>query len=1146
MLKPSGLFTFQNHLSGVPTGALLKATNVNINRDSIVESRRGFKVYGTQISDGSAHQLMNYKLRILRHFGAGPGTTLEYDSNGLGNFLPFTLSLMGDTTISTPTVSNILSTSQLFTGMFVSGSGIPSNTTIIAIVDNNTITLSNNAMTTVTGGTLVFTFNIQEVVQGVRIKSIEQNGNLYFTTNEGIKKISALDASQFSNTTITNAGGVKSLDIKLDINNSAGFFLNNNVLGYRVVWGIKDANSNLILGAPSQRAVILNTTGSAVTVDVTIPIPREITTAYFFQIYRTGLVSTVSTFNFVGDTASTTTISNISDTSSLEAGMSITGTGILPGTTITSISSTTSIEISQAATATNTGVNFTIFQILNQDPGDEEQLVYEANPSISDLNNGFIVVNDITPDSFRGANLYTNENTGEGILKANDVPPLALDINTYKNYTFYANTRTKQRLDISLLSISQLVSGVSTITITDGITSNTYTFKTQVISCTTHSNTLVDGIASTSTLIAGQSISGADFALGTYIVRIIDANSIQISQAATASSSTTFTAGYESASLKYIELSQFNSVGQQVDETAQSLIRVINRQDTEVVYAYSISAIGSIPGEILLESRKLNQSIVTLTTNDPITTGIEFSPNIPVAGLTTSNEVSPNRIYYSKVQQPEAVPLLNYLDIGPKDKQIIRIIGLRDSLIILKEEGIYRLSGFVDPFQLYPLDFSTIIKASDSAVVLNNLIYVFTNQGVATVSDSGVNIISRPIEDQIIKLLTTQYTNFTTATFGLSYESDRAYYLSTVTNTSDIYATQCFRFNTFTQTWTNYDLSKRSGIVNFADDKIYLGATDINFLEQERKLFDRTDLADREYPLTLAVDSVSGTTISSLSLTNIAVYDVIVQTQYLTISQFNRILTKLDRDSLLTDKNYSSTLISSSGVTLNDSLDLLIIKVANDTGRLAQPGATLAATYTALTPTSSTFSTMQTAFNSFIALLNTDTGLFYSNYLTSSGTVDYEFPVLTVVVNNNTITTNYEYPLIAGPMTLYKHIETELQFVPQTLSDTSITKQASEGTFIFEDSSFTSIISSYSSDLSADFEEIMINGNGAGLFGTNIYGNGIYGGNGTGIPFRTYIPREKQRCRYINARMQHFFAREIFSLYGLSISFNPTSTRGWR
>lgn len=1156
LLKVSGLYSFPNRLSAVPNGALLIAKNLFINRDSIAESRRGFKIYSNAIGTGTsdtAHQLLDYKGRLIRHWGAGAGTLLEYDSDGAGTFASFQIQLTGTTTDTLTSVTSISSTAQLEVGMYVSGTGIQAGTTIASITSNTAIVLSLAA--TATGSpTLTFKHKIEEVSTGTRIKGIEQNSNFFFTTAAGIKKISVTSAAGLSSAVIGQAGGFKALDVKADINNNAGFLDLQSVVAYRIVWGIKDSNNNLILGTPSERTIIRNLSATlSKTVDLIISIPRGITTSHFYQVYRTDTFSD-------------------------------------PSATL--------------------------------DPGDEQRLVYEDNPVTADLTNGYVAVTDVTPASFRGANLYTNADSGEGIAQANDIPPLSKDITSFKEYTFYANTKTKQRLNLSMLGTAVLksyqsgtitsntlanptvvtsanhglttgrtitiagsnstpsidggqtvtfitantfsvpvnvtVAGTagtwitndhSTFTITDGTTTNTYTFKQTAFTGDTHSNTTIDNITSTSGLTAGLSISGTNIAAGTYVVRIVSGTSIEISQNATATTAgVSLVAATESVANKQIALSQFATPSQQVDETARSLVRIVNRQSGEQVYVFYLSGPEDVPGLLLLEARNLNQTAFYLNVDSATTTGIEFSPNLPISGnsVISSNETKPNRVYYSKFQQPEAVPILNYVDIGPQDKEILRIVALRDNLFVLKEEGIYRLSGLSAPFQVYPFDFSTSIKAADSAVVLNNLIYMFSDQGIATISDTGVSIISRPIEDKLLTLLIPSYTSFTTATFGVSYESDRAYYLFTVEATSDTVATQCFRFNTFTNTWTILDITKRCGLVNSSDDRLYLGAGDTNYIEQERKSFSRSDFSDREYAFTLSSGSVNATTITFPLVTNIGTDDTIVQTQYLTIGQFNRLLSKLDADVLTSPHNYVSTQTAVPGDNLSTKLDALITKISTDTGRTAVGGATAAGTYTALSPTPASFSGQQTTFNSLISLLNNDAGINFSNYMTSTGTVDYEFPVLDTDSFVNTVTTDYTYPLIAGPVTSYAHIETELQFVPQYLSDVSLTKQVSEGTLIFEDASFSEIDLSYASDLSADFVTTTVEGSGNGTFGNTIYGDSIYGGNGSGIPLRTYIPRDKQRCRYLNVKFNHKRARELFSFYGISLSFMPVSSRGYR
>jgi hypothetical protein len=114
---------------------------------------------------------------------------------------------------------------------------------------------------------------------------MEANRNLYFTTDEGVKKIDALGSA------VVNAGGIKALDGSAALTGSSGFMATNTSVAYRVVWGIKDANENLILGAPSQRILVSNASGGSRDVDLSFTIPDGVTTAHFYQIYRSAQTS---------------------------------------------------------------------------------------------------------------------------------------------------------------------------------------------------------------------------------------------------------------------------------------------------------------------------------------------------------------------------------------------------------------------------------------------------------------------------------------------------------------------------------------------------------------------------------------------------------------------------------------------------------------------------------------------------------------------------------------------------------------------------------------------------------------------------------------------------------------------------------------
>ncbi len=118
--------------------------------------------------------------------------------------------------------------------------------------------------------------------------------------------------------------------------------------------------------------------------------------------------------------------------------------------------------------------------------------------------------------------------------------------------------------------------------------------------------------------------------------------------------------------------------------------------------------------------------------------------------------------------------------------------------------------------------------------------------------------------------------------------------------------------------------------------------------------------------------------------------------------------------------------------------------------------------------------------------------------------------------------------------------------MPESFGDPSISKLVSETTCIFNKQSFTSASLSFSSDLFPSFFPINFAGPGNGSYGNGVYGNGIYGDSGNSAPLRTLVPRNYQRCRYLNIQFEHSVARESYQLYGITMTYNTVSQRAWR
>lgn len=1148
LLKARGLYTLSNPLNSavVPEGSFANVSNVVVDRNEIIEPRRGFSQYENSFGDSTdrAIQILNYKDSVLRHVLED----LQFDLNG------------AFTSFDSPT--------------------------------------------------------IDEIKDGLRIKYIEANGNLYFTSATGVKKISARNANDFPDITVTEAGGVKALDLEGSPDYSTpGFLTPYSKVAYRVVWGTKDLNENLILGTPSARTVVYNlSTVDSCIVDLDFGVPADIQdTNYFYQVYRTGVF-----------------------------------TGELPPAVLSAVEPI--------------------------DPGDEMYLVFEDVITPAEVISRVISVEDIAPEDFRknGTPLYTNPSSGDGIEQANEKPPFATDIALYKNYTFYGNTKTVQRFNLSFLSVTGLTNNVSTFSISDNVGTNVYTFQGSVETYTitftgmTHSDfvNVVPGTAYYFTLtsandeteyvvfyretvndetplLPGKILIPVDILIGDTLQQIVDKTVTAISDATDdfnfTGSTTVITAtcsnnGYvtnaptdnigstftiskddlgtgQDAMNKKIFLPRVPGIGengpttsQQLEQIAKSLTRVIQSED-DIVYAYYVSGYNDVPGQVLFEQQATTGSTFYLTSSN----GDQFNPTLPVSGtsVASTNEVSPNRVYYSKLQQPEAVPLGNYIDVGPRDREIKRIIALRDSLFIFKEDGIYRLSGETAPFTVAPFDFSAQLLAADTAVVLNNQIYCLTTQGVCVITDTGNSVISRPIENLLLQVTKSGF-NYKTVSFGVSYETDRSYILFLPTSTSDTVATQALRYNTFTSCWTKWDITATCGLVNFSDDTLYLGAGDINYIEKERKSLTRSDHADRQYELQVLLDGVDNNIVSVNSVSQVGVGDVLIQKQYLTISQFNRLLMKLDIDISVADNDYT-TLSMSAGQNMRSALLNLAVKMDTDPGIIytdfqfdidsysySVDSAAIVNSQTVLTilgghdilntrfvivdtspiayevisttattitlngiapgvPTSvqtdvNDFQDMQSCFNIMVNTLNLDGGVFFTNYPLSNNYVEFEMPILSFSKIDNTVTVKTSQELIFGDIILYKAIESVVIWNPIYFQDPSLTKQVREGTMIFENSNFSKATIAYSSDLSPSFESISFQGDGLGVgdWGYFNFGTINWGGVAAPIPLRTYIPLDKQRCRFINVKFIHKVAFEKYAIYGLSLTFRILSNRGYR
>jgi hypothetical protein len=715
-------------------------------------------------------------------------------------------------------------------------------------------------------------------------------------------------------------------------------------------------------------------------------------------------------------------------------------------------------------------------------PSDEVYQVLEGFVSDSQLTVGEVVVVDTAPEVNRvgGVPLYTNQFSGEGALQANEPPPVAKDLAFFKGSMFYANTRTRHRLQLNMLSVENMIAGVSSIVIS-GLT---YTFDT-----------------------------------------------------------------VENPTLKRVKLGS-------LEETAKSLVKVINSDPDELVAAYYVSNIGDDPGKMILENKDLEDiSFYVGTTQSNI--AADFSPVLGTGATITTQTVSSvekfgNRIYYSKFQEVEAVPILNYLDVGTRDDEVERIIALRESLFIFKGDGVYRLTGENTIWSVSIYDNTSIIKAPDSAVTLANQCFYFSNQGVVKLSESTIDPISTPIEDKLLPFLAT-CPAIKTVSFSVAYESDKSLLFWTVLKSSDTVATVCYRYNYYTNAWTEWKISKTCAVLNVQQDRLYFGSAD-NYVEIERKSFNRFDYADREYISSLKSNSIFSNVIVvdeyQPEKQQVEIGDVILQNQYVTISEFNSLLKQLDNDGRLkasgiyqpgqlecTPSAFYDALKMKAGDSLDEKLLSLRdkLRVADPPSRWTTPDSHGNTDYQYTSTTS--FSNMQVQYNKMIDRLNQSPTAFRDNYPRSLEVKTYEASVVKLDRTKFRVELSLAPSFMQGELIIYKSIPTEIEYAPQHDNDPASFKQFSTGTFIFDRRSFSVMNIGYSSDSSSNVEYIPTTSESYSIYGGVTWGeNSIWGGQGDQAQLRTYVPLRKQRCRFLNCNLTHRVALESYKLYGLTLS----------
>ena len=614
----------------------------------------------------------------------------------------------------------------------------------------------------------------------------ESNQNLYFTANEGIYKLESYDSA------IRKAGVPPGLSITSTfVFAEDGVLVTNSQTGYRAVFGRRDTNGNLLLGAPSDVAnvgVIAAQTGLAYSNTGGVCTVTTNSNAYDGRVGQQVIIS-AATDPTLNGTESINAVT--SGTSFTFVNASANGSGTLT----VSVFSTPSFRIDIPSEITSTADQWFV-QIYRTSPSTgvadapdpDFKLVTEQVLTTADISAGFVSFTDTVDSSLliNSLELYTNPNTREGEAQANVRPPQAEVIGVYKGYQYYADVVTVQRLFLDLVDRSTLNEVVFKVDATEEHYvpgTNVYNTPSTVTGSGTGTITITDF---NNVPVTGDKflIYGVTGTLPPGVYTVVATAFPVYSISAPGLTMTAGTVEFVQQANGYflydniIDLSL--TVAENLSNVAKSFVRSVN-QNSSIMYANYLSQFIDLPGKMGFQSKGVSDPIYVRLGSTPVNP--PFIQPVPTSFSTgkqvySENDDLPNGIFFSKIQEPEAVPVLNFLLIGSAAGRILNAVALRDCIIVVKEDGIYKITGDVlGDFAVSELDTTVrgLGSCTRAAAEINNTVIAMSNQGVLSITESTVSVISRRIEDVIQPLVGRDLSG----TFLGGSETDRLFYVQT-------------------------------------------------------------------------------------------------------------------------------------------------------------------------------------------------------------------------------------------------------------------------------------------------------------------------------------------------------------------------------
>lgn len=710
-----------------------------------------------------------------------------------------------------------------------------------------------------------------------RARFASMSNNLYATSASGLVVLTSETDS------LALAGVSRPLDpqpqyaaLTGNPNATGTWFSADNAVAYRACFVKKDVNGNVKLSGASGRIVVVNPADVTVAIGGLSRTAGNVTAVVSAHEFQAGDIFAL-TPGEVNYPAANYTVSSVATSAIVyaSAGSAAVSTA---EQTITSGTKNTLIYVLMPAPGSSIGLEAGDFVQLYRtegsgaaatDPGDECFLCYERQLSATDISNTYHAITDTTPDSFLGAPLYSNANTGEGATQSNEKPPQCNDICIFDGRLWGADTTDRQRLTIRLLGVGS-PNGIQTgDLIAIGGTVRTVTATTAYLpsknilytaSQFSYSMSIARGSSGGNNFTARVLFDG-DSPTGQILVEDIDPAG-SVFYAATNRPSAfqdplpTVTAVASSG------LTRLTNVVTATTSTAHGfavgdvvMVAFNGSGSADADFALGLKTVASVPGATSFTYAETGS-------NDTLAAGQVYY--VYAAKYGSSNGA--RQLRFSKQGQPEAWPLSNWIGGLPDGETVTRIMPLIGSLFVFMEKGdIYTVSGTY-PYNVQKFDGTASLLAADTLVEHAGRLHCLTTQGVCAISDTGVQVLSYDIERDLRVRIASLSAAQLARSFAVSYESDRQYqlWMPDASAPTSLTCTGAWVYQSDSATWTTWGgttsttrANRTCGTITKSDNLLTLGDGDTGSLakpqnkpRKESKSYTVTDIVDYQLTFT--------------------------------------------------------------------------------------------------------------------------------------------------------------------------------------------------------------------------------------------------------------------------------------------------------